>query len=547
MANRYWVGGTGNWTTTTTNWSATSGGAGGASVPTAADSVFFDSNSNVGTGAFTVTITTTASCLDLTVSGLDGAMTLAGGAAISIAGSLSFPLTNFTYSATGVITFTATAAKNITTNGNILNSNIIFNGTGSWTLVDALTSLKTVTLTAGTLTLGSNTLTAFVFNSNNSNTRAIAFGTAGQITVTGDSTTVVDMSVLTGFSYSGTSKFNFSATATTGTRQIYVAPQTETTSFSINITGGSDTFYFNTPGTNICTYKDINFTGFSGTIDLSTNALTLYGSLTIPATISGTTGTIYILTFAATSGTQILNTNNATITWPVRLTGGATLKLTSSSQQSSTFTLTSGTLDLNGNTLTALSFITATGTKSITFNSGTIVCTASTTSAFNNAAPTNFTTSAGTGVGTISMTGTTAKTFVGGGSTFAAKLNQGGAGALTITGANTFDDITNTVQPASVLFTAATTTTVNNFSLSGTSGNLITIGSVTTASHTLSKASGTVTVSYCTISRSTATGGATWRAPTNLGNVNGANNTGWSFATIVLTVAAGVRNFFAFF
>ena len=40
MANRYWVG-TGNWdTTNTANWSASSGGASGASVPASADAVF---------------------------------------------------------------------------------------------------------------------------------------------------------------------------------------------------------------------------------------------------------------------------------------------------------------------------------------------------------------------------------------------------------------------------------------------------------------------------------------------------------------------------
>lgn len=53
MANRYWTGavggGTGTWdTTSTTNWSATSGGAGGASAPTSADSVFFDAGSGSG-------------------------------------------------------------------------------------------------------------------------------------------------------------------------------------------------------------------------------------------------------------------------------------------------------------------------------------------------------------------------------------------------------------------------------------------------------------------------------------------------------------------
>jgi hypothetical protein len=46
MANRYWVGGSGNWdTSSTSNWSTTSGGAGGASAPTSADDVFLDSNS----------------------------------------------------------------------------------------------------------------------------------------------------------------------------------------------------------------------------------------------------------------------------------------------------------------------------------------------------------------------------------------------------------------------------------------------------------------------------------------------------------------------
>jgi hypothetical protein len=45
---RYWIrnGSNKNWNTTS-NWSATSGGSGGASVPSASDDVFFD---NGGTG-----------------------------------------------------------------------------------------------------------------------------------------------------------------------------------------------------------------------------------------------------------------------------------------------------------------------------------------------------------------------------------------------------------------------------------------------------------------------------------------------------------------
>lgn len=58
MANRYWIsGGTGNWNSTT-NWSATSGGVSGATVPvgtTAGDDVFFNSASGVGTANLNVT------------------------------------------------------------------------------------------------------------------------------------------------------------------------------------------------------------------------------------------------------------------------------------------------------------------------------------------------------------------------------------------------------------------------------------------------------------------------------------------------------------
>jgi hypothetical protein len=99
---------------------------------------------------------------------------------------------------------------------------------------------------------------------------------------------------------------------------------------------------------------------------------------------------------------------------------------------------------------------------------------------------------------------------------------------LTVTGANTFTTIANGVQPTSFLFTAATTTTVTNWSVSGTAGNLVTIGSVTAATHTLSQASGTVSSNYLSISRSTATGGASWYAGAN--STDGGNNTGWIFS-----------------
>jgi hypothetical protein len=141
------------------------------------------------------------------------------------------------------------------------------------------------------------------------------------------------------------------------------------------------------------------------------------------------------------------------------------------------------------------------------------------------------------------MTSASAKTFAGGGKTWGA-LNQGGAGALTITGSNTFSEIKNTAAPCSVLFTAGTTSTVTTFSLTGSAGNLVTVGSVTAATHTLSKSGGTVSVDYLSISQSIATGGAAWYAGAN--STNGGSNTGWIFSAAPIP-GANAGNFFMLF
>ena len=63
MATYYWVGGSGTWNVSaTTNWSATSGGAGGAGVPTSADDVVFDINSGPASPISTITVSGIAVC-----------------------------------------------------------------------------------------------------------------------------------------------------------------------------------------------------------------------------------------------------------------------------------------------------------------------------------------------------------------------------------------------------------------------------------------------------------------------------------------------------
>ncbi len=114
MADRYWVGGTGTWnTTSTTNWSATSGGASGASVPTTADNVIFDQ-----AGTYTVTMIGALACLNITVSA--GVVTFNGfsNPGLTVAGSWStIAGTVWSQAADVIVTFTSTTARTITSGG----------------------------------------------------------------------------------------------------------------------------------------------------------------------------------------------------------------------------------------------------------------------------------------------------------------------------------------------------------------------------------------------------------------------------------------------
>jgi len=232
-ADRYWVGGTGTWgSTQTTKWSAASGisftgsrtgtalttvgspalvvgmtlfnnsgtasgtitsGSGnswvtsasgtlssqnmsaatiGASVPDSTDNVFFDANSNLGTNIFTITMATSPRvCNNLTISGLDGTMTLAGtGIGLTVYGSLSFPATNLTRTYTGLTTFAATTTgKTITPNGKTFPNGVTFDGIGGgWTLGSALDcGTSTITLNNGTFDTGGYNVTAGALVANN--------------------------------------------------------------------------------------------------------------------------------------------------------------------------------------------------------------------------------------------------------------------------------------------------------------------------------------------------------------------------------------------
>ena len=177
---RYWRGGTGTWdATTTTNWSATSGGAGGASVPTSADAVVFDSLSNAT--AYTVTCTATQlRCGSLTMAGpLTGNVTWAGTAPLAIHDNVTLPATGLTRSYTGAITLSGSATgKTLTTNGVTLASTVTVNGVGcEWALGSALTNTN-LGLVNGAFNTGGYAVSATQLTTSAKNTRSLSLGSS---------------------------------------------------------------------------------------------------------------------------------------------------------------------------------------------------------------------------------------------------------------------------------------------------------------------------------------------------------------------------------
>ena len=179
MADRYWVGGTANWDNVAgTKWSATSGGAGGASVPTTSDDVFF----NASSGSGTVTITTTnTGAKSINCTGFTG--TIAGTANFVVLGNVTLSA-GMGYTHIGIMRFQATAT--LTTAGKTF-SGVQVNGSGiTLTLGDALNiSSRTIDVTQGTFDTANYTVTAGLISSSNTNTRTITLGSS---TVTLNST-----------------------------------------------------------------------------------------------------------------------------------------------------------------------------------------------------------------------------------------------------------------------------------------------------------------------------------------------------------------------
>jgi hypothetical protein len=471
--------GNGNWSAT--QWSLTSGGSVDVNnFPLAQDTAIFDTGTTTGTH----TIDAAWNIGNLDMSALNVAVTLAtGGQQPNIHGDVTLDA-DVTLTGTGQLQFTGASNQTVTSAGKTFTQpfNINKPTTTSLILGDALTSNLGFTLTQGTLNLNDFDLTSLIFTSNNTNTRSIAFGTS-KINVTGNATTIINFSNPTNFTYTGSPNFELTYSGGDGARNVRfgndLTPESDLEANAINITvlNGSDIFAIFLGSTftklrNLIFADDFSGT-FGDTINPNFRAIGfIYGNLRLSSAMSLNMSPTTPFRLSGSLGTQQITTNGQTLDFPVIKIAGSTLELQDNLTMGSTSTLTheAGTIDLNDNTLTT-GVYSATGSldRSIDFGTGTLAVGGNFT-----ASGSNYTTA---GTGSVSMTSASGKTFAGGNFTYPT-LNQGGAGTLTITGANTFNNITNTNATASTItFPASTVTRVLNMKLKGNISNLVSMRS----------------------------------------------------------------------
>lgn len=323
MADRYWRGGTGTWNSTnTTNWSATNGGTGGASVPTSADLVYFTSLS--GGGTCTISGTVNARAIDMTgytgtIGGSSGTLNTYGGLIMATGGS-------WTYA--GATRFVGGTAGTWTTNGKTMNGSVVIQkNPGAYiTLGGAITVNNTVQLSSLSfpwLDLSTYTLTCKYFNEASNSNSILVFGSGSKIVCTETGNTL--------------NAFSWGAGTYTGTGRVEVLTPPSGSTTNITASGGSGltappvylvasgtgtisaitTFLYIGAGNytvagNSQLYKGFNVDpGFTGTVN---SPLYILPSDTTGATGQGTVGltTIYV-----TSGSTL---------YPFTLSGALTVQ-----------------------------------------------------------------------------------------------------------------------------------------------------------------------------------------------------------------------------
>ena len=476
MAYRYWVGGTGTWdNTSTTHWSATSGGSGGASVPTAADSVIIDSSSGTGT--------------------------------ITVASS-------------GMTIYTLT-----------MNSPTTL-------LVSFGVSLNVVSvfeMVGGAFNLNSgNSITCSTFVSGGTSSRSMNFGTLGTIQITGASGTVLNIPYSTNCNIIGTGDKFVLATSNPASTTGRTVNLGSSTAFSTSLPSLKCATGIDPLALNISAHT-VNLAGFSGS--LTAGSAIVYGDFTYPGNSMGfnlrcrsSSGTQTVNAPGTHTGVFYRESYTASTVQLTADTLWASCNLTAGYIDLNGYTFTTYSFTSSGNSIRRIA-----GTVG-TFN---LIGVGTTPTIIWNLSGSNFTITASPNINISESTGTAYRSFLGQSLTYGNLTFTGSKSIDLITsGNNTFGTVSNTCTDlVSVRLSSTSQTYVTNWNLSGSASKQLILKAYTAGSRAyISQTSGTVNVSYCSIQDINAFGGATFNAPVANGNIDLGNNVGWNFGTASIVV-----------
>jgi len=278
--------------------------------------------------------------------------------------------------------------------------------------------------------------------------------------------------------------------------------------------------------------KSIDWTGATGspTFGLNSTPNTRYGSMTLISAMTLTTGQTQTLEGRGSFTLTSAGKSFGVITMSMF---GGTLTLQDALTCTGAFTLNNGTFNTNDFNVTLANIaFSGSNLRSILMGFSTWSLSAIGVP-WSGAVTTNLTFNSGTSTILLSDISASSKTFQGGNLIYNnLAITGGGTGAVIITGANTFNRITVIGGTKSITLPGSATTTLLSGQGLGNGTNVITF-TASAGSATISKASGTLSWDYVSLTNIPSTGGATFYAGAN--STDGGGNTGWIFSDAPIT------------
>lgn len=507
-----------------------------ANIPRPQDTVTFN-NSFIATSANVGVWSGVYLLPSIDASGRTLAMTLSGqymvganynfGTAVVVSGGQFFRVTG-TQNVTGGAAATTFAGMYI---GQYSQSGYTFQLTGNATFPTS----NYINHYYGTIALGSYTMQAGYYQLMNT---TIAGGSAitcstGQMALAYTSGTVWTANS-TYLTLGATFKVNLNGAAiATNTRRIdhAVSDATQTSQY-LAVTVSAGVGNLTMWAVNNAAVRDLSLSSAVNIVNPTVAGAKYSGSMTLlSGTTTGTSSNMTVTMVAPSGTTNTITTNGTVFNFPLALDGPGTHQLGGALTCTYAFGFvhsslqgTGGTFDTQGYALTCGAFTDTSGiAHNVNLGASTITVTAGDFTVSSAFATVN------SGTSTINMSWASAKAFNGNGKTWY-NLNQGGVGTMTIAGNNTFNNLSTSVNGSTIKFIGLSQQTFNGtWSINGVAGTLTTIGSTNTSQASIAKASGTLDLSYVSLSYLTGNnlGTAKFNAWTANGCVDGGNNINW--------------------